>query len=241
MASLSHAINDMAATLERSRGLEQQFLLSISHDLRTPLTSIRGYAEAILDGTMTDPQRAATVIQREANRLERLVRDLLDLAKLEARSFSLATRTVDLDEVAAATVEAFGTGDDSLRVRCHRAEPGTCLVSGDPDRLAQIAANLVHNACKFARTTVDVQCGRADGAVLLAVVDDGPGIAVEDLPHVFERLYVARQKPVRSESGSGLGLAIVHQLVTAMNGSVWAESAAPHGTRFIVSLPLATR
>ncbi len=128
MANLVRSINTMAATLERSKGLEQQFLLSVSHDLRTPLTSIRGYAEAITDGATKDPQWAAGVILAEAARLERLVRDLLDLAKLESRSFSLHLETLDLAAVAQAgarRIRPRGRGRRcagvGLRNRGHRA------------------------------------------------------------------------------------------------------------------------
>ncbi len=100
ITDLSIAINQMAGTLERSRGLEQQFLLSVSHDLRTPLTSIRGYAEAVADGTAPDSRAAAGIILAEAQRLERLVKDLLDLAKLEARQFTLDMLSVDVAELA---------------------------------------------------------------------------------------------------------------------------------------------
>ncbi|MGH9186566.1 MAG: histidine kinase dimerization/phospho-acceptor domain-containing protein, partial [Acidimicrobiales bacterium] len=107
LAGLARSINTMAATLERSKGLERQFLLSVSHDLRTPLTSIRGYAEAIADGTVADTGAAAGVITAEARRLERLVRDLLDLARLDARQFSLDWQPVDLVDIAAGTADGF--------------------------------------------------------------------------------------------------------------------------------------
>src|SRR5204863_2229924 len=139
--------NTMAATLERSQGLEQQFLLSISHDLRTPLTSIRGYAEALADGTLDDPTRGGSVIVSEARRLERLVRDLLDLAKLEAHRFSLALEPVDLVDIAAGTADGFRPEADDAGVAIDvTAASEPVVVSGDPDRLAQVAANLIENA-----------------------------------------------------------------------------------------------
>src|SRR5205823_14198502 len=107
LASLARSINTMATTLARSRGLERQFLLSVSHDLRTPLTSIRGFAEAIADGAAPDDRRAAEVIAAESRRLERLVGDLLDLAKLESRQFTFHSRPIDLNEVTADTAEGF--------------------------------------------------------------------------------------------------------------------------------------
>ena len=133
LADLVRSINSMADALERSQGLEQQFLLSVSHDLRTPLTSIRGYAEAITDGATKDPQWAAGVIQSEANRLERLVRDLLDLAKLQARSFSLQIATAR-PRAAITTMAVEGFGPDAADVggsRCRADAPQPVTVQGD--------------------------------------------------------------------------------------------------------------
>jgi two-component system sensor histidine kinase BaeS len=238
LANLVRSINTMAATLERSKGLEQQFLLSVSHDLRTPLTSIRGYAEAITDGATKDPEWAAGVILAEAARLERLVRDLLDLATLESRSFSLHLETLDLAAVAQAGAEGFAHEDSAGDVRVSFAG-STVTVRADRDRLGQVVANLVENARKFARSTVMVSVARQGDRAVLTVDDDGPGIPDTDLPYVFERLYVAHREPMRRESGSGLGLAIVRELVRAMGGDVGADRSPSGGARLAVSLPIA--
>ncbi len=236
LAELARSVNGMAAALERSRGLEQQFLLSVSHDLRTPLTSIRGYAEAIADGNV-EPQRAAAVIRAESGRLERLVADLLDLAKLQARSFTFSMTTVDVAAaVHTATASAAGSRPG---ITFHPVTTGPLLVGADPDRLAQVLANLVENAGKYATSAVLVSA-RADGhSAVVTVDDDGPGIAAHDLPHVFERLYVARHQPERRESSNGLGLAIVKELVAGMGGEVSAGAAPSGGARLSVRLPLA--
>jgi two-component system, OmpR family, sensor kinase len=237
LADLMRSINVMAASLERSKGLEQQFLLSISHDLRTPLTSIQGYADAITDGATTDPKWAAGVIRSEARRLDRLVKDLLDLARLQARTFTLEMRAVDLAGVVAATVDGFRPDAEAAGVALRVDASSPVRITGDGDRLAQVVANLLENALKFARTTVTVTV-RLDGAsAFVGVDDDGPGIAADDLPHVFERLYVARHEPTRRESGSGLGLAITQELVEAMGGRVAAEPAPGGGARMVVRLP----
>src|SRR4051812_2290278 len=239
VASLINSINTMAEGLERSKGVERQFLLSVSHDLRTPLTSIRGYAEAIADGALPDAAEGGTVILSEARRLERLVGDLLDLAKLESRSFSLTNEPVDLVTVAEGTVDGFRPEAAEASVTMVvRGTEGTAVVRGDPDRLAQIAANLVQNALRFARTRIEVTVETANGWARLSVSDDGPGIAAEDLPHVFERLYASRHQPQHKESGSGLGLAIVRELVTAMGGTVQATGADTGGACLSVVLPL---
>jgi two-component system sensor histidine kinase BaeS len=238
LADLTRSINTMAASLERSQGLEQQFLLSISHDLRTPLTSIQGYADAITDGATKDPQWAASIIRSEANRLDRLVRDLLELARLQAHTFSLNVHPVDLSAVTSAVVEGFRPDAEAAHVNLTTSTPGAVMVAGDGDRLAQVTANLIENSLRFARTSVHVGVVTNGTSAVLTVDDDGPGIALADRPHVFERLYVARHDPVRRESGSGLGLAIVRELVGAMHGQVDADATPEGGARLVVRLPL---
>jgi two-component system sensor histidine kinase BaeS len=239
LSDLVRSVNAMAAELQRSRDLEQQFLLSISHDLRTPLTSIRGYAEAISDNTTTDPAWAAGVIGAEAQRLDRLVQDLLDLARLRARSFSLHPAPVDLGEVVRVAAEAFRPDADEAGVQLLVTTPAGITIHADGERVAQVVANLVQNALKFARAQVSVGVSSAGGTGVVAVDDDGPGIPADDLPHVFERLYVAGHQPVRRESGSGLGLAIVSELVDAMGGQVGAQSSPIGGARLAARFPLA--
>ncbi|MCE9623382.1 MAG: HAMP domain-containing histidine kinase [Actinomycetia bacterium] len=234
LAELSRSINGMASSLERSRVLEQEFLLSVSHDLRTPLTSIKGYADAIDDGKV-DPKRAAGVIRTESRRLERLVTDLLDLAKLQSRSFSLHLETLDLSAAVHTATDAVAAAVPGIAF--HPVTTGPLPVRADPDRVAQVLANLVENAAKYAQSSVLVSA-RAEGTwATVTVDDDGQGIAASDLPHVFERLYVARERPERRENSSGLGLAIVRELVHAMGGEVEAGSAPNGGARMSFRLP----
>jgi signal transduction histidine kinase len=226
----------MAASLERSKGLERQFLLSVSHDLRTPLTSIRGYAEALAEHK-AKPGQAAAVILSEARRLERLVGDLLELAKLDARRFSLDMRATDVCEVINDTAEGFRPAAETAGVRLAVDAPARAalVADADPDRLAQVVANLVENALDFATGRITVGTGRGQGIVELWVEDDGPGIAPDEIPHVFDRFYTASRTP-RRHVASGLGLAIVHELVDAMGGTVRAESSSDGGARVVVTL-----
>jgi two-component system sensor histidine kinase BaeS len=239
-ASLARSINSMAESLARSRGLERQLLMSVSHDLRTPLTSIRGFAEAIADGAAPDTHRAAEVIASESRRLERLVGDLLELAKLDAHQFSLDLKQVDLSEVVVDTGDGFRPAADELGIHLSidTGVAGTVPATADPDRVAQVVANLVENALKYARAEVHLGTAVSGGLPVLWVEDDGPGIAIDDLPRVFERLFTSTRRPARPV-GSGLGLAIVAELVDAMGGSVRAESPVfdDGGTRLVVTLP----
>ena len=239
LASLADAINAMASDLDVARGHERAFLLSVSHDLRTPLTSIRGYAEAISDGTVEGKDariRAADVISSESRRLERLVADLLDLARLDAHQFSLHPAPVDVRSVVEDAVAAFEPGAADIGIALG-VEPGDAITATlDAQRLAQIVANLVENALKFATTHVTVGVRRSDGQVELDVDDDGPGIAPADLPRVFERLYTSRTVPGRT-LGTGIGLAIVRELALAMGGDARVEPIDSVGTRFVVTFP----
>jgi two-component system sensor histidine kinase BaeS len=243
LVSLAASINAMAENLARLRGLERQFLLSVSHDLRTPLTSIRGFAEAIADGATDDDVRAADVIAAEARRLERLVRDLLDLARLDAREFSLNRHDVDVGAVVAETAEGFrreiaNAGLD-LDVQLDGAG---AMARADPERLAQVVANLVENAFKFATHRIVVEVEAGGRMVTVAVTDDGPGIPAADRDRVFDRLYQPDREPgvQPRKVGSGLGLAIVAELVTAMDGTVRATEGPAGGTRVLVTLPAAS-
>jgi signal transduction histidine kinase len=236
-AQLGESINAMAANLVRAREQERQFLLSVSHELRTPLTSIRGYADAVLDGTADDPVAAATVISAESRRLERLVQDLLDLARLDADRFSLHIQTVNGAAIAAQVAEGFRPRAEELGLELLTA-PGSdqpLWVVADADRLAQVVANLVENASSFARGSITVGAGDLGGVPTLWVVDDGPGIPPDQLPRVFERHFTSDRSGGRRK-GSGLGLAIVSELAGAMGAGVRAESpvAGGTGTRMLV-------
>jgi two-component system sensor histidine kinase BaeS len=240
LAVLAESINAMGESLQRAKGLERQFLLSVSHELRTPLTTIKGYSDALEDGTVDDAKRAHAAISAAAGRLDRLVGDLLDLAKLDARQFSMHLRRIDAAATALDALEGFRPEAGSLHIEL--ATPGfdgtPMWVDADPDRLRQIVANLCENALKYARTRVSVSVDRRAETVQIGVTDDGPGISSADLPHVFDRHFTSDRVPAR-KVGSGLGLAIVDELAAAMGGRVTAESPLGEagGTRLVVDLP----
>jgi two-component system sensor histidine kinase BaeS len=247
LGRLVGSINAMAVSLESAQGLERDFLLSVSHDLRTPLTSIAGWGEALADGTAPDPAKAGATIVSESARLDRLVRDLLDLARLRARSFKLTTGPVDLRDVAAGAAEGLRPDleDADLLVQVD-APLGPVVVDGDPDRLAQITANLLENAGRYAarRVRVAVEVDPARGGpggptAVLAVEDDGQGIPAGERARVFERAYAGARPAARVGGGTGLGLTIVLGLARAMHGDVAVADAPGGGARFELRLPLA--
>ncbi len=240
LADLAKTLNGMALQLDAARQSDRAFLLSVSHDLRTPLTSIRGYAEALTDGTIpasAEQQRAASVIAAEADRLERLVADLLDLARLDAHQFSLAPRPFEVVATVTTAVAAFQPAATDLGIDLHVAESEPIEGVGDPERVAQIVANLVENALKYARSRIDVGVSAVSAhEVAIRVADDGPGIDPAETTRVFERLFVSRSVPGRSV-GTGLGLAIVGELSAAMGGRASVDATVAGGA-FVVTVPL---
>lgn len=237
ITEVSLAFNNMAIQLQAARSREREFLMNVSHDLRTPLTTIRGYAEALDADQIEDDdlQRVAGVLHAETGRLSRLIEDVMLLARLEAREFTLRPEPVDLAAHMSEVVAGHRSRADAAGVTLEFLDEGVGVVEVDPDRIAQVGANLVDNALRFTRRggTVNVSLRPAAGSVVLAVTDSGPGIDSEDLSRVFDRFFTADRVPVRPD-GSGLGLAIVRELVDAMGGSVEASSPATGGARFTV-------
>ena len=231
---LATAFNDMGAKLAKAQEAEQAFLLSVSHELKTPLTSIRGYAEGLDDGALP-PGEAAAVIGAESSRLERLVGDLLDLARMRKSAFSVRREPVDL---AAATAEVGGryeatARDAGLTLAVQSREASFAV--GDHDRVVQVISNLVENAIRSTPAGGTVSVTAAPGRI--AVADTGLGLTSDDLPRAFERFYLYSRHRADRRVGTGLGLAIVKELTEAMGGGVTVTSTVGVGTTFVVSLP----
>ena len=250
IADVGVALNNMARDLEQARGAERAFLQAVSHDLRTPLTSIRGYAEALGDGTvdMSDPatrDRVASILTTESTRLERLVRDLLDLSRLESKEFVLHPRQCDPLTIVRDVVDGFVPDATARGIALTYTSQSPAVTPSlannlDPDRLGQAVANLVENALTFARHSVHVAFEQSNNTATIAVIDDGTGIETDNQRKVFERLYTARNAVVNDPSsrplGTGLGLAIVHELAHLMGGSCRLTDSSPAGTTFTLTI-----
>lgn len=241
LAYLAASINAMGEQISAARAREKGLLMNVSHDLRTPLTSIRGYGEALVDDALpTDESRrhAAEVIVAESGRLERLVHDLLDLARLDAGEFALSFESVVIGEVLRDITESWRPKAAAAGVDLTLKADAEIEVVTDGDRVAQIVGNLLDNAIRHTHDggTVLVELISAEAGGFIRVADSGSGIAEEDLPLIWERLYVGGVDSSR-KTGTGLGLAIVHQLVTALGGVVDVWSRAGDGTAFTIWLP----
>jgi two-component system sensor histidine kinase BaeS len=234
VAALSDSFNHLAAELARAQDAERSFLLSVSHELKTPLTVIRGHAEALQDGVV-DGEHASAVIEREAGRLERLIRDLLDLARLRRHTFATAAGSVDLGDVAREAAARFQPQARAFGVSLSVAAEPAATSTGDQERVLQAVSNLVENA---------LRCTPAGGAVrVLAgpgridVVDDGPGLEPDEVERAFDRFYLYERYGGERPVGTGLGLAIVRELAEAMGGTVEARSVSGVGSTFSILLP----
>jgi two-component system sensor histidine kinase BaeS len=234
VAALATSFNDLSVELGRTQEAERAFLLSVSHELKTPLTAIRGHAEALQDGVL-EPRGAGTVIDREARRLERLVGDLLDLARLRRRSFSILAEPIDLGDAALAAFERHEAAARTFGVELHAMAEPDALALGDPDRVLQALSNLVENALRSTPEGGTVRILAAPGR--LEVVDDGPGIDDADVPRAFERFYLYDRQRAERRVGTGLGLAVVRELADAMGGSAEVRSEPGVGSTFTIVLP----
>ncbi len=243
VADVAKSVNALADALRYSEARQREFLLSVSHELRTPLTAVTGFAEAISDGVAEgeDARRAGETIHREAQRLERLVSDLLELARLGADEFLLDPTRLDL----AALVDECA---DVWRLRCARQNvtllverpPGEVSVVADPRRLRQVVDGLAENALRVtpAGAPIVFSLVAGEGQARLAVRDGGPGLAPEDYPVAFERGVLNKRYRDSRPVGSGIGLALAHGLVTRMGGTLTAGPAPEGGAAFTVAFRL---
>jgi two-component system sensor histidine kinase BaeS len=234
VAALAESFNRLAEDLDRAKTAERSFLLSVSHELKTPLAAIRGHGEALLDGVMTIEQ-AAPVVVDESMRLERLVRDLLDLARLNQRSFSVSPQDVDLSALAADAVNRHRAESLKVGIGLHADTNGPAPALADPDRTLQVLSNLIENALRCTPSGGSVTVTAHPG--LLTIADSGPGLGPDELAHAFERFFLYSRYAHNRAVGTGLGLAIVKELTEAMGGEISVKSVRGRGTVFTVRLP----
>jgi signal transduction histidine kinase len=243
--ALARSFNEMAGRVVASQRSQRDFVANISHELKTPLTAIQGFAQALLDGTARTPDaigKSAEVIHDEAARMHRLVLDLLELARLDAGTQPFERQPVDLAALLHGVAEKFAPQSRAAEVRLDVQVGGLPPIMGDGDRLAQVFTNLVDNAIQHAPPGgwVRLEAGQQDGAVRVSVTDNGPGIPPEEQARIFERFYqVDKARGGGGGRGVGLGLAIAREIVLAHHGKLALESEVGKGSRFSVSLPIA--
>jgi two-component system, OmpR family, phosphate regulon sensor histidine kinase PhoR len=228
--------------LRRADQIRRDFVANVSHELRTPLTAIRGYVEALSEGDTTpdESRRFLEIIARHTERMERLVKDLLRLARLDAGQETLEPVACDTRTLIEGVVNDLARTAEQRGQRIVAAvAPGGEKVRVDPAKLHDALRNLIANAINYApeQTTIHVAATPVDGRIAIAVSDEGPGIPEQDLSRVFERFYRVDKSRARDPGGTGLGLAIVRHLIELHGGSVRAENRPEGGARFVITVP----
>lgn len=236
ISHLAGRFGDMAAKLAESEQLSRNFLMSVSHELRTPLTAIRGHVAALREGVIDDAamqQASLEVISEEAMRLERLVGDVLDLAKLDANRFTVLQEEVDMERLCERAYAAFLEVARKRAVVYRLDVRGQPVIVTDGDRVLQIILNLLSNAFRWTPEggRVELLLSEADGWVSVVVADSGPGITVEERERIFRPFWS------RDGGGTGLGLAIARELALALGGRIDLRSEPGLGSRFELLLP----
>ena len=259
---LAKSFNTMAEQVQRSRQMEKDFVANVSHELKTPLTSIQGFAQAILDGAVPDlegARRAAQTIYDETARMARLVGDLLMLARLESGQIPMAQERIDLTELLPRWVDRLRPRADASGETIVTVIDSVPPITGDAGRLEQVVTNLVENALKYNRpggsVTVTVKADLMESVgkstliarwkalknpppqwIRIAVADTGSGIPPQDLPRLFDRFY--RGDKARAAGGTGLGLSIAKEIVAAHGGTITVKSEPGRGSTFTIHLPV---
>jgi signal transduction histidine kinase len=232
------------AQAEEATRLKDEFLANLSHELRTPMNIIIGWAHLLRNGPLTDEQkvRAAEAIERAARSQAQLIEDLLDVSRIVTGKFRMELQDINLGSVLKSAVDNQRMVASAKQIIVTLTqEAGDVVIKGDPDRLQQVFWNLLSNAVKFtpANGAIDVRMYKTDTHVVVTVTDTGIGISSDFLPHVFDRFRQADSTSTRQHTGMGLGLAIVRHVVELHGGKVNAQSAgADAGSSFVVSLPL---
>ena len=236
IGQLADSFREMAARLSEAEELERNFLMSVSHELRTPLTAIRGHVEALREGVVTDEElrtASLTVIAAEAARLERLVGDVLDLAKLDARSFTVLQEEVDMERLVDRAYAAFGEEARRRGIEYEQTVDAKPVILTDGDRVLQIISNLLSNAFRWTPDGghIELALNASNGVVRVAVDDSGPGIPPGEQERIFRPFWS------RDGGGTGLGLAIARELAAALGGQIRLKSSPEEGSRFELILP----
>jgi signal transduction histidine kinase len=244
---LAANFNRMTEEVQRSQQTLRDFLANISHELKTPLTSIRGFSSAILDGTIDDSagiERSARIISDESNRVLRLVEELLDLSRIESGQISMRQEDLPIDELFEHVGEVFALRSEDTGVRLNLPAATRAHIRGDFDRLEQVLNNLLDNAFRHTPRDGAIRVGTFEprvGLIQVNVTDTGAGIPPDHIPHLFERFYRAPASGTTRVKGYGLGLAICREIVRSHGGDIWATSDPGHGTTFSFTLPTAGR
>lgn len=243
LAQLALYFNQMAEKLNQIETMRRRLIGDVSHELRTPLTAIKGSMEGLMDGVLPATNETYQQIHTEADRLNRLVDDLQELSRVEARAYQLDIRPADVSTLARTVTKRLAPHSESKRISLDlELAPDLPRVLADEDRAVQVLTNLTGNALQYTPEggRITISAKRIDNEVQISVSDTGVGIPPEHLSHIFDRFYrVDKSRSRQSGGGSGIGLTIARALIEAHGGRIWAESAGDgRGSTFVFTLPV---
>jgi signal transduction histidine kinase len=245
IAQLAARFNQLAAQLEQVESMRRQLIGDVTHELRTPLTSIKGYMEGLVDGVLPSTPETFNQIHHEADRLSRLVDDLQELSRVEAKSYALDFRSVTVSNLVQTTIKRLSPQATTKRIGLRSSLPADLPhILADEDRITQVLVNLVANAIQYTPEDGDVtiSAARHEDEIYISVKDTGIGIPPEHVANLFTRFYrVDKSRSRNAGGGSGIGLTIAKHLVEAHGGRIWAESEGEgQGSTFSFSLKMVT-
>ena len=243
LGKLAVSFNAMAESLEANERRRLELIGTVAHELRTPIANLQGYLEGVVDGVVPPSPETWSFLLSETGRLRRLVEDLQELSRAEARQLSLSIRRISTRRPVETAITRLRGLLEEKEIKLEAVLPPSLSdVLADEDRVVQVATNLLTNAIRYSPrgAAVRVSAHEAEGGVVIEVADTGMGIAPEHLPHLFERFYRVDKARSRAAGGSGIGLTIARSLVEAMGGRMWAESPGiGQGSTFSFTLPRA--
>jgi len=241
---LAQTFNSMSQKITAGARSQREFIASVSHEFKTPLTSIQGFAQAILDGTVRSKQeinKAANVILIETNRLHRLMLDLLMLARLEAGTDDMHTEEISVRAMLQNMVDKFSILAEQNDLQLKLNEIPDVFVRGDGDRIAQVFSNVIDNALKFTPRHGKVEIGACvvENDIIIQIEDNGIGIPLDEQERIFERFYqVDSSRKYGKKKGFGLGLSIAREIIQSHHGQIWVENNPNKGSVFFIKLPI---
>lgn len=243
LAKLAESFNQMSHEVEQSQRIQRELIANVSHELKTPLTAIRGFSQAMLDGALRRPEdfaQPAEIINNETERMIRLVNSLLDLSKLESGQVKMAREELNLEVIFDRSISNFEVRSEQQEVKFSRRYSNLPPVMGDKDRLRQVFNNLLDNALRYTPPggTITISSQAFGSNIITKVADTGQGISEKDLSRIFERFYQADKSRSKESGGLGLGLAITREIVHAHHGKIEVASQVGKGTTFTITLPV---
>ncbi|MDD2955808.1 MAG: HAMP domain-containing sensor histidine kinase [Oscillospiraceae bacterium] len=243
IGQLAIAFNNMAGSLASLESVRRSFVANVSHELKTPMTTIAGFIDGILDGTIPPEKQDhyLRIVSEEVKRLARLVRSMLNIAKIEAGEMSIKPSDFDINEVVCQVIFSFEQKIDEKKLEIRGLDVDKIMVTADPDLMHQVVYNLMDNAVKFVNEGgyIEATYARKEDMVFTTIRNSGPGIAKEDLSKIFERFYKSDKSRSVDKNGVGLGLHIVRSIVKLHGGEIFVRSEEGEYCEFVFSLPAA--